>query len=150
MNQHPAVKARLAALRKAAEDAVPYKKHEAINDLITMIHASPAEAGPDNPLCETRMGHEGPYYRFPCKLAAIMQLVRLMGWNKPVKVEAVTTMNAERPGDMPIESLKKVRMPMPPVKFWPVNWEPEESVVSEVEDENDKSRDTKGSEALAS
>ncbi len=90
MNQHPAVKARLAALRKAAEDAVPYKKHEAINDLITMIHASPAEAGPDNPLCETRMGHEGPYHRFPCKLAAILQLIRLMGWNKPEKIQFVS------------------------------------------------------------
>jgi hypothetical protein len=35
------------------------------------------------------MGHEGPYYRFPCKLAAIMQLVRLMGWNEPEKVHII-------------------------------------------------------------
>jgi hypothetical protein len=89
VNHHPPVRARIAQLRKAAEDALPYKKHEAINDLITMIHASPSEANADHPLCETRMGHEGPCYRFPCKLAAIMQLVRLMGWNEPEKVRVI-------------------------------------------------------------
>jgi hypothetical protein len=87
VNRHPAVKARLAALRKAAEDALPYKKHEAINDLIAIIHASPAEAAPDHPLCETRLGNDGPCYRFPCKLVAIMLLIRLMRWNKPAKVK---------------------------------------------------------------
>ena len=87
VNQHPPVKARIAQLRKAAEDALPYKKHEALNDLIAMIHASPSEASADHPLCEMRMGQEGPYYRFPCKLQAIVQLVRLMGWNQPEKVQ---------------------------------------------------------------
>jgi hypothetical protein len=89
VNHHPAVKARIAQLRKAAEDALPYKKYEAVNDLIAIIHASPSEASADNPLCEMRMGHEGPYYRLPCKLAAIMQLVRLMGWNQPEKVQVI-------------------------------------------------------------
>jgi hypothetical protein len=49
VNRHPPVKARIAQLRKAAEDALPYKKHEAINDLIAMIHASPSEASEDHP-----------------------------------------------------------------------------------------------------
>jgi hypothetical protein len=87
VNRHPPVAARLAQLRQGAEDALPYKKHEAINDLIAIMHASPEEASENNPLCEMRMGHEGPYYRFPCKLAALMLLVRLMGWQEPEKVE---------------------------------------------------------------
>jgi hypothetical protein len=86
VSQHPAVKARLTALRKAAEDALPYRKHEAINDLIAIIHASPVEADPGQPLCELRMGHSGAYHRFPCKLAAMILLVRLMRWHKPEKV----------------------------------------------------------------
>jgi hypothetical protein len=86
VSRHPAVKARLAALRKAAEDALPYKRYEAINDLIAILHASPAEADPGNSHCEMRMSHSGPYYRFPCKLAAILLLVRLMRWHEPEKV----------------------------------------------------------------
>jgi hypothetical protein len=87
VSRHPPVAARLAQLRKDAEDALPYKRHEFINDLIAIVHASPEEASEDNPLCESRMGHEGPYYRFPCKLAAMMLLVRVMGWLQPQKVE---------------------------------------------------------------
>ena len=87
VNCHPPVAARLAQLRQAAEDAQPYKRHEAINDLIAIVHASPEEASENNPLCETRMGHEGAYYRFPCKLAALMLLVRVMRWQEPEKVE---------------------------------------------------------------
>ena len=85
VSRHPAVKARLAALRKAAEDAMPYRKHEAVNDLIAIIRASPAEACEDHPRCEMRSGHEKPYYRFPCKLAAMLLLVRIMRWQKPEK-----------------------------------------------------------------
>lgn len=84
---HPPVAARLAQLRKEAEDALPYKRYEVINDLIAIMHASPEEASESNPLCEMRMGHEKPYYRFPCKLAALMLLVRVMGWQEPEKVE---------------------------------------------------------------
>lgn len=83
VSRHPAVRARIAELRKAAEDALPYKRHEAINDLITIIHASPSEAGPEQPLCERRMGHDKPYHRFPCKLTAMLLLARLMRWHEP-------------------------------------------------------------------
>jgi hypothetical protein len=89
VNGHPLVQARVAALRKAAEDMLPYKRHEAVNDLIALVHASPAEAGPNNPLCEARMGHEGLYHRFPCKLAAFALLARLMRWHEPPKVKIV-------------------------------------------------------------
>jgi hypothetical protein len=89
VNCHPLVQARVAALRKAAEDMLPYKRHEAVNDLIALVHASPEEASPTNPLCETRMGHEGPYHRFPCKLAAFGLLSRLMRWHEPPKVKIV-------------------------------------------------------------
>jgi hypothetical protein len=58
-------------------------------EILNTLNGGIAEASEDHPLCETRMGHEGPYYRFPCKLAAIMQLVRLMGWNEPVKVQII-------------------------------------------------------------
>jgi hypothetical protein len=87
VSRHPPVAARLAQLRKEAEDALPYKRHEMINDLIAIVHASPEEASEDNPLCETRMGHEEPYYRFPCKLAAMLLLMRVMGWLRPQKME---------------------------------------------------------------
>jgi hypothetical protein len=86
ISRHPAVKARLAALRKAVEDALPYRKHEAINDLIAILHASPEEAGPGHSLCEMRMSHSGAYHRFPCKLAAIVLLVRLLRWHLPEKI----------------------------------------------------------------
>jgi hypothetical protein len=85
VSQHPPVVARLAQLRKEAEDMLPYKKHEAINDLIAMVHATPDEANAEHPLCEMRMGNEGPYYRFPCKLHALMLLVRVLGWHRPQK-----------------------------------------------------------------
>ena len=87
ISRHPAVKARLAALRKAAEDALPCRRHEIVNHLITIVQASPDEAGPDHSLCEKRMGHDGPYYRFPCKLAAFTLLVKLMRWHEPPKME---------------------------------------------------------------
>jgi hypothetical protein len=80
---HPAVQGRIEALREMATKAEPdgtYKKHEAINDLITIIRAAPVEANEENPLCETRMGVEGLYYRFPCKIHAFSLLARVMGW----------------------------------------------------------------------
>jgi hypothetical protein len=89
VNRHPLVQARIAELRKAAEDMLPYKRHEAVNDLIAIVQACPEEASADNPLCETRMGHQGPYHRFPCKLATLALLSRLMHWHEPPRVKII-------------------------------------------------------------
>lgn len=94
VNQHAAVRARIAALRQELEASCPYKRHEAINDLISIIHASPAEASETHPLCERHMGPDGPYPRFPCKLATLLVLIRLMGW-----AETQKTMTS--PGSLP-------------------------------------------------
>ncbi len=80
VGQHAAVRARIAALRQELEAACPYKRHEAINDLIFIVQASPDEASDEHPLCERHLGSDGPYARFPCKLATLLVLIRLMGW----------------------------------------------------------------------
>jgi hypothetical protein len=64
-----------------------YNRDNAIRDLVAIIHARSTEAGEDNPLCEVRLGKNGLHYRFPPKLQAMSRLMKLMGWNEPVKVE---------------------------------------------------------------
>jgi hypothetical protein len=64
-----------------------YAKADAIRDLIAIIHARSSDAADDNPLCELRMGKNGPYHRFPPKLQAMSRLMKLMGWDQPEKVE---------------------------------------------------------------
>src|SRR6187402_1690580 len=52
------IKERIAELyREAAAEAV-YEKTHAVQDLLAIIHACPADATADNPLCEPRMGKD--------------------------------------------------------------------------------------------
>jgi hypothetical protein len=88
VNLRAAVQARIAELRQMAQAALPkdsYQRHHAANDLIAIIQACPSEATAENPLCETRFGPDGPYYRFPCKLHALTLLGRLLHWNSGQK-----------------------------------------------------------------
>jgi hypothetical protein len=63
-----------------------YQKEDAIADLVTMIHALPSDANAAHPLCERHMTSLGPYHRFPMKLAALLLLARMLGWNGPTQV----------------------------------------------------------------
>lgn len=79
----PAVTERIAALQAASLDRASYEKARAVQDLITIIHAKPADASADHPLCEVLMSRDGPYHRFPPKLLAMARLIKLMGWQEP-------------------------------------------------------------------
>jgi hypothetical protein len=83
LNSMPAVKARIAELNGTVEAATGYAKDDLVRDLVTIIHAHPAQAGADHPLCEERMATWGSYHRFPSKLAAMALLIRLVGWYEP-------------------------------------------------------------------
>lgn len=114
VSQHPPVKARIAWLHREAAAAMPCRRHELINDLVTIIQATPAEAGPDHPLCELRMSHEEPYFAFPNKLHALTLLIRLMGWTTPDKPQlppGIKKLDAlAHPGALAPSELKLVRI----------------------------------------
>ena len=86
VSQHPDVKARLMELHNAAAKVMAYERLDAIKDLVAIIKARPSEAKPDHPLCEVRTGRSGQYHRFPSKLGAMARLVKIMGWDEPIKV----------------------------------------------------------------
>jgi hypothetical protein len=88
------IKERIAELYREAAAQTAYDKTHAVRDLLGIIHACPADAGADNPLCEPRMGKDGTRYRFPPKLQAMARLIKLMAWDKPDKpeVEVVDTL----------------------------------------------------------
>lgn len=88
LNRLPEVRERVTALYRGAAAKATYQKTSAIRDLIAIIHACPSDAGPGEPLCETRLGKDGPYYRFPPKLQALARLIKLMGWIEPVAAES--------------------------------------------------------------
>jgi hypothetical protein len=80
----PEVRERIAELYRERAAETAYDKSSAVRDLLTIIHTSPAdaeEAGAEHPLCEVRMGKDGPYHRFPPKLQAMARLIRLMDWD---------------------------------------------------------------------
>jgi hypothetical protein len=93
-NRLPEIRERLAELHREAAAETTYEKTHAVHDLLAIIHACPADAGADNPLCEPRMSKDGTCYRFPPKLHAMARLIKLMGWDKCVvtKVEPVDTL----------------------------------------------------------
>jgi hypothetical protein len=87
LNRLPEVRERVTALYREAATKATYQKTSAVRDLITVIHACPSDAGPGEPLCELRLGKDGPYYRFPPKLQAMARLIKLMGWIDPSAFE---------------------------------------------------------------
>jgi phage terminase small subunit len=87
LNHLPEITERIAELYREAAAQTTYEKSHAVQDLLAIIHACASEAAEDNPLCEVRIGKHGPYYRFPPKLQAMARLIKLMGWDEPVKVE---------------------------------------------------------------
>jgi hypothetical protein len=88
LNRLSEVRERVTALYREAAAEASYQKTSAIRDLIAIIHACPSDAGPGEPLCETRLGKDGPYYRFPPKLQAMARLIKLMGWIDPAACES--------------------------------------------------------------
>lgn len=77
----------LTRLQEGAEIRSRLKKADLIDRLADIIDAAPNEATHDNPLCELAMTKEGPEAVFPSKLGAITALARLIGAEKPKKVE---------------------------------------------------------------
>src|SRR6185295_10272288 len=78
--------ARIATLNGAVEAATAYRKDDAVRDLVAIVHANPAQAGPDHPFCEERLTSWGSYHRFPSKLGAIMLLAKMHGWADPARI----------------------------------------------------------------
>ena len=72
---------RIEELRKRAETKLDFAPEDLSKFLIDIIKAKPEEATPDNPRCELAMSKQGPYWRFPSKLAAAEQLARINGYN---------------------------------------------------------------------
>jgi hypothetical protein len=134
VNRRADVRARVAELHQGVAERIAYEKLDAVKDLVTIIRALPSEARKGHPLAEGRWSSAGRFYRFPDKLEALAQLIRLMGWDEPVKVDASATVgtNAEPPRDTFVELLASIRKgPQKPVKFWPVSWEPEATETGE-------------------
>lgn len=136
MNRRKDVRARVAELHQEAADALAYEKLDAVKDLVAIIRARPSEARKGHPLAEGRWCRTGRFYRFPDKLEALAQLIRLMGWDEPVKVKVEASAGGTGNGDAERRREEAPRV-WQPVKFWPVNWEPEKEV-----DENDKLQST--------
>jgi len=84
LNQLFEVKERIAELYREAATQTIYEKTHAVRDLLAIIHACAADANAENPLCESRLGKNGTYYRFPPKLQAMARLIKLMDWDQPV------------------------------------------------------------------
>jgi hypothetical protein len=94
LNQLHEVKERIAELYRERAADTAYEKTHALRDLLAIIHTAPSDASEDHPLCEVRMGKNGPYHRLPGKLQAMSRLIKLMGWDNPVQseVEEVDTL----------------------------------------------------------
>jgi hypothetical protein len=91
LNRLPEVQERIAELYRERAAETAYDKAGAVRDLLSIIHTSPAdaeEAGAEHPLCEVRMGKDGPYHRFPPKLQAMARLIKLMAWDQVAEPEA--------------------------------------------------------------
>jgi hypothetical protein len=86
MNRRADVRARIAELHQGVAERIAYEKLDAVKDLVMIIRALPSEARKGHPLAEGRWSSKGRFYRFPDKLEALAQLIRLMGWDEPVKV----------------------------------------------------------------
>src|SRR6187200_637643 len=65
LNQLHEVKERIAELYRERAADTAYEKTSAVRDLLTIIHTAPSDASEDHPLCEVRMGKNGPYHRLP-------------------------------------------------------------------------------------
>jgi phage terminase small subunit len=87
LNRTHEVQERIAELFREAAAQVAYEKTDAARDLLAIIHTPPSDADEDHPLCEVRMGKDGPYHRLPPKLQAMARLIKLMGWDQPLKIE---------------------------------------------------------------
>jgi hypothetical protein len=87
LNSMPEVQARIAELNGGVEDAVGYRRDDAIRDLILIVRAKPIEVSEDHPFCERHMTAWGSFHRFPSKMVALMLLARLLDWNRPTTVQ---------------------------------------------------------------
>ena len=87
LNHLPEVRERIAELHREAAAMSACEKTSIVQDLLAIIHSAPADVSEDHPLCEVRMGRDGPYHRLPPKLQALARLIKLMGWDQPVKIE---------------------------------------------------------------
>jgi hypothetical protein len=87
LNSMPNVQARIAELNGGVEDAVGYRRDDAIRDLILIIRGKPTDVSADHPYCERHMTSWGSFHRFPSKMAALTLLARLLDWNGPTKVQ---------------------------------------------------------------
>lgn len=91
--KEPHIAAHLEQLRNESATAAGMSRDELITDLVTILRSPPSAASMDNPLCELAMSKAGPFAKFPDKSRAAERLVRLLGWDKPVKVEGVLTLS---------------------------------------------------------
>jgi hypothetical protein len=139
VNRRADVRARIAELHQGVAERIAYEKLDAVKDLVTIIRALPSEARKGHPLAEGRWSSKGRFYRFPDKLEALAQLIRLMGWDEPVKVETSEAADNAAMTEL-LSSIRKA--PVPEGKFWPVNWEPE----TEETGEKDKLQNTNRNE----
>jgi hypothetical protein len=87
LNQLHEVKERIAELYRERATETAYEKTSAVRDLLAIIHTAPFDAEEDNPMCEVRIGKDGPYHRLPGKLQAMARLIKLMGWDHPVEIK---------------------------------------------------------------
>jgi hypothetical protein len=122
------VQERIAELYRERATETMYDKASAVRDLLTVIHTPPSEAIDDHPLCEVRMGKNGPYHRFPPKLQAMSRLIKIMAWDQPPE--------PKEPRDSLTEWIRRIResdSPQPSCPPPPTFEPPEESSSSSGE-----------------
>lgn len=85
--KNPDVAAYVAELRAKASESAGMTAEQMIADCVRILQSPPSAASMDNPLCEIRMSKVGPFAAFPSKIAVMERLAKMLGFDKPQKVE---------------------------------------------------------------
>jgi hypothetical protein len=85
------VRARVRELQEATALRAGMSREEAVAMCIEILKAPPSAAHLEHPLCELKMGKDGPYAIFPDKRGVMERLAKMLGWDEPEKHDVKLT-----------------------------------------------------------
>lgn len=85
------VVARVRELQEATAATASMSREQAVKMCVEILQAPPSSAHLDNPLCELKMGKDGPYAVYPDKKGILDRLSKMLGWDEPEKHDVTLT-----------------------------------------------------------
>lgn len=89
--RNPKLATYIEELRRKSDDAIEYARAQLLDFHVRVLQAKPEDAGPQSDISEVRMSKQGPYFAVIDKHKSSDALRKMLGWDKPEKVEVGAT-----------------------------------------------------------